>query len=72
MNEKCKYQFNKSLTQEPINKYDKEHFNDEQIKFMKTPRTLKDFKVGLEIFGKLRPVQIEGGTLLVETTYKMH
>lgn len=72
MNDKCKYQFNKSLTQEPINKYDEEHFNEEQIKFMKTPRTLKDFKVGLEIFGKLRPVQIEGGTLLVETTYKMH
>ena len=55
-----------SAIKEIIEKYEK------QIKFMKTPRTLKDFKVGLEIFGKLRPVQIEGGTLLVETTYKMH
>ena len=72
MNDKCKYQLNKSLTQEPIDKYDKTHFNKEQIKFMRTPRTLKDFKVGLEIWGKLAPKQINGGTLLVETSYKMH
>lgn len=72
MNDKCKYQFNKSLTQEPIDKYDKTHFNKEQIEFMRTPRTLKDFKVGLEIWGKLAPKQINGGTLLVETSYKMH
>lgn len=71
MNDKCKYQFNKSLTQEPITEDDKLHFNSEQIAFMQTPRKLTDFKVGLEIFGKLRPKQIKGGTLLVETTYKM-
>lgn len=71
MNDKCKYQFNKSLTQEPITEDDKSHFNSEQIAFMQTPRKLTDFKVGLEIFGKLRPKQIKGGTLLVETTYKM-
>lgn len=36
------------------------------------PHTLKDFQVGLEIpFGKLRPMRIDGGTLLVETSYKM-
>lgn len=34
--------------------------------------TLEDFHVGLEIpFGKLRPMRIKGGTLLVETSYKM-
>lgn len=71
MNEKCKYQFIKSLTQEPITEDDKKHYNEDQIKFMKQKRTLKDFKVGLEIYGKLRPKQINGGTLLVETTYKM-
>lgn len=71
MNDKCKYQFNKSLTQEPITEDDKLHFNSEQIAFMQTPRKLTDFKVGLEIYGKLRPKQIKGGTLLVETTYKM-
>ena len=71
MNDKCKYQFNKSLTHEPINKYDKTHFSKSQIEFMKTPRTLEDFKIGLKIEGKLRPTQIDGGTLLVETTYEM-
>lgn len=73
MNEKCKFQFNKSLTQEPITKeeMDKYNFNEKQIEFMQTPRNLSDFKVGLEIYGKLRPKQIKGGTLLVETTYKM-
>ena len=59
------------LTHEPINKYDKTHFNKSQIEFMKTPRTLEDFKIGLKIEGKLRPTQIDGGTLLVETTYEM-
>ena len=34
-------------------------------------RTLKDFNTGLEITGKLLPKQIEGGILLVETTFKM-
>lgn len=71
MNEKCKYQFNKSLTQEPINDYDKSHFTQEQIEFMQTKRELTDFKVGLKIQGKLRPKQIKGGTLLVETSYVM-
>ena len=71
MNDKCKYQFIKSLTQEPINEYDKTHFDKEQIKFMETKRTLEDFRVGLEIRGKLRPKQIQGGTLLEVTTYVM-
>ena len=34
-------------------------------------RTLADFKVGLEIPGKLVPKRIPGGILLHETTYKM-
>ena len=71
MNDKCKYQFIKSLTGEPINEYDKTHFDKEQIKFMQTKRDLTDFKVGLSIQGKLRPKQIKGGTLLVETSYVM-
>lgn len=33
--------------------------------------TLKDFKIGLHIDGKLMPRQILGGTLLVETSYEM-
>lgn len=33
--------------------------------------TIKDFKVGLVVEGKLVPKRIKGGTLLVETTYEM-
>lgn len=33
---------------------------------------IEDFKLGLELEGKLMPKRIKGGTLLVETTYKMH
>lgn len=72
MNERCKYQFNKSLTQEPITKEDYKKYNKEQIEFMSKPRTLDDFKVGLKIFGKLRPVQIKGGVVLYEDYYTMH
>ena len=34
--------------------------------------SIEDFKLGLELPGKLMPKRIKGGTLLVETTYKMH
>ena len=33
---------------------------------------IDDFEIGLEIEGKLMPKRIKGGTLLVETTYRMH
>ena len=34
-------------------------------------RTFDDFKVGLKVYGKLRPKRIQGGVVLVETTYEM-
>ena len=34
-------------------------------------RTLQDFKKGLNIPGKLRPIRIRGGVLLVDTPYEM-
>ena len=33
--------------------------------------TIQDFKVGLKVPGKLKPVNIAGGVLLMETTYTM-
>ena len=42
-----------------------------QQDFLKTKRTLADFKQGLEVYGKLLPVRIRGGIVLQETTYKM-
>ena len=70
MPENCKQLFLKSMTD--FDKKELENYNAEQREFLKTKRTLKDFKVGLEIFGKLRPVRIKGGIVLQETTYKMH
>ena len=34
-------------------------------------RTMRDFRVGLKVPGKLRPKRIRGGVLLVDTTYEM-
>ena len=49
-----------------------EMLNTEQEKeFLKQHRTLTDFRIGLEVPDCLKARQIEGGTLLVETTYKM-
>ena len=70
MPKKCKQLFVASMigmTDEQNKKW-----NDEEKAWVSTTRTLKDFKIGLEIpFGKLRPKRIKGGTLLVDTSYKM-
>lgn len=47
----------------------KENFNNMLIS---GEASLTDFKVGLEVDGKLLPKQIKGGTLLTETTFKIH
>ena len=39
--------------------------------FVQTKRTLEDFKLDLEVPEKLMPKRIDGGVLLVNTTYKM-
>lgn len=44
---------------------------EEDKKFLKKKRTLKDFKVGLKVPGKLLPKRIKGGILLTDTTYEM-
>ena len=71
MNDRCKYQLNKSLLGAEITEEDKHKFNEEQIEFMKTKRDLTDFKMDIRIFGKLRPVQIKGGVVLYEDYYTM-
>lgn len=45
------------------NKFDKE-LEENKV-------NLTDFKQGLEIYGKLRPVRIKGGIVLEDTTYKI-
>ena len=69
MPEKCKNLFINSITQEWDRGDNK--WTDDEKEFMTTKRTLKDFKIGLKVPGKLRPKRIRGGILLVETTYEM-
>lgn len=46
--------------------------NDElSLELMTNGMILDDFRIGLEVGGKLMPRQIPGGTLLMETTFKM-
>lgn len=40
--------------------------------FLSKRRTISDFKTGLKIPQKLRPVNIRGGTLLVPSIYTLH
>lgn len=75
--DKCKNLFNKSLSVVEGQTCNKDDYNEAERKFLFLPdgtpkeRTLKDFKIGLEIPGKLVPKRIIGGILLHETSYKM-
>lgn len=46
-------------------------FGEEEIDFLKTHRTYEDFRVGLKVPGKLLPLRIKGGVILVDTYYEM-
>lgn len=66
LNERGKELMKMSLTgdiQEPL--------SEEEREFVNVKRNLTDFKVGLEIPGKLAPKRIRGGVILSETTYKI-
>ena len=68
MPERCKELFIKSLL-----KYvpKQGEYTPEEEQTILQHYTLEDFKVGLVIHGKLLPKQIEGGTILVDTTFEM-
>ena len=69
MPDKCKQLYIKSLTgYEPK---EDDRFTDEELKFISVKRDLKAFAVGLRVPGKLRPIRIRGGVVLVETPYEM-
>ena len=69
MPQKCKRLF--ELSMKPDDEIDFTELTDEEAEFVRTKRTLEDFKIGLCVPGKLIPKRIKGGTLLVETTYEM-
>lgn len=69
MPQKCKDLFEIS-----INGYspkDGDNYTEEEIEFISEKRDIRDFKIGLNIPGKLRPKRIRGGILLVDTSYQM-
>lgn len=45
--------------------------NETEEKFLSEKRTILDYKIGLEVPGKLLPKNIPGGIILVDTPYKM-
>lgn len=45
--------------------------NEKERCFVNKRRGLEDFKIGLEVPGKIRPVRIKGGIILKETTFKI-
>lgn len=71
MPESSKSLFRMSLERTPITQEMEEKYSKEHLDVIRANYTLTDFKVGLELPGKLIPKRIPGGTLLVETTYKM-
>lgn len=71
MPQKCKNLFLKSMEGVSKKDLDSNIYSQEEKDFLKTKRSLKDFKIGLKIYGKLLPKRIEGGIVLQETTYEM-
>lgn len=69
MPDKCKQLYIKSMS--GYKPKDDDNFTDEEIEFLSKKRDLTDFTVGLRVPGKLRPVRIRGGVVLVETPYEM-
>lgn len=77
MNDRCKDLFLKSLTGKSADEYLEtepdywEKLDDKEKEFVSKKRSITDFDVGLSIPAKIMPKQIEGGVILVNTTYEM-
>ena len=77
MPKKCKDLFERSMDETEISDEERVKYNADQIRFLydtkgnQIHRTLADFKIGLQVPGKLVPVQIKGGTVLVDRYYTM-
>ena len=69
MPQKCKTLF--ELSMQGYEENEEDEYTEEEREFLRTKRELTDFKVGLRVPGKLRPMRIRGGVLLVETPYEM-
>ena len=66
---KCKNLFVKSF--EELTEEDLKPYNKTEREFLRTKRTIEDFKIGLCIPSKLMPKRVKGGIILKDTTYEM-
>lgn len=71
MPDTCKELFVQSMTDHTLEDTKVDLKTKEKLEFLKTKRSMSDFKVGLKIPGKLLPKRIKGGVLLTETYYEM-
>ncbi len=77
MPQKCKNLLTISMTREDISEEEKQELTEEEKYFLLDKnnnlikRTMKDFKIGIKIPGKLLPKRIQGGVVLVDTFYEM-
>lgn len=69
MPDHCKELFNMSMN--GIKPDNPEDYTEEELEFISTKRTIRDFKKGLKVPGKLLPKRISGGIVLTETTFEM-
>ncbi len=69
MPDRCKDLFLKSM--EGYQPQNDDDYEEEEIKFLRQKREITDFKVGLVVPGKLLPKRIQGGIVLMPTTYEM-
>ena len=77
MPKKCKNLFERSMNTMEITDEELQQYNADEVRFLfdtkgkQIHRTMNDFKIGLQVPGKLVPVQICGGTILVDRYYTM-
>lgn len=69
MSAHCKNLFRKSLGENV--EINLSELTEKEKNFIKKKRNLKNFDFGLEIYGKLRPVQTKGGMYLEKTSFKI-
>ena len=67
MNKHCKALFNRNLEGAAPDPED----SDAAREFLKVPRKMEDFKIGLKVPGKLMPRRIKGGVVLVSTDFEI-
>ena len=54
-----------------LSETEKQSLTDDEREFLNHKRNITDFDYGFKIPGKLMPVQLDGGTVLMDTTFEL-